>query len=118
MIKASGFRVVHVDGAHGGLTPHGQIFAVVYSERPAIPQIVVHPLESSGTLGEEITAERITKGGIVRELEVGLTMNLAVAEGIHKWLGNKISELKVLTSDGKREANDSGTVQGNPQTTE
>ena len=41
-LKNPAFRVVHVDGAVGGVTPRGRIPMAVYSERPAIPQSSVH----------------------------------------------------------------------------
>src|SRR3989442_6878794 len=40
-IKSSQFRVVHADGIIGGVTPRGLIHIAVFSERPAIPQVIV-----------------------------------------------------------------------------
>jgi hypothetical protein len=93
-IKSNGFRVVHVDGAHGGITPRGTIFAAIFSERAAIPEMTVHPISAEGTLGEESREERKAREGIVREVEIGLMMDLHAAEGLHQWLGEKIATLK------------------------
>ena len=92
-IKSNHFRVVHVDGAHGGITPDCHIFAAVFNTRAPIPQIAVQRI-TDNTLGDEIREERVGKDGLVREVEVGLMMNLNTAEGIHRWLGEKIASLK------------------------
>ena len=39
-IKAYNFRVVHVDGVIGGITPKGLLHLAVFSERAAIPQVL------------------------------------------------------------------------------
>jgi len=98
-IKSNFYRVIHVDGAYGGLTPRGGIFFALYSERVPIPQITVHKITNDTTLGEEIQEERQAKDGIVREVETGIAMDLAAAEGFHKWLGERISELRRAMSE-------------------
>ena len=98
-IKSNSYRVVHVDGAHGGVTPQGAIFASVYSERLPIPESIVHRITDDGRLGDEITSERRTKDGVVREVEVGLEMNLQTAERLHEWLAKRIETLKELEKD-------------------
>lgn len=95
-IKSNYFRVVHVDGAHGGITPNGNIFFSAYSQRAPIPQITTQKVEADGSITEEIREERVVKDGIVREVEVGIMMDAATAEALHKWLGQKIAALKKL----------------------
>ena len=92
-IKSNHFRVVHVDGAHGGITPDGHIFAAMFNTRAPIPQISVQRVEDN-KLGGEIREERVSKDGLVREVEVGLMMNLNTAESLHRWLGEKIATLR------------------------
>src|SRR3989304_8127727 len=89
-IKSNNFRVVHVDGAHGGITPHGYIFFCVYNDRAPIPQVTVHGIDNDGSVTVEIPDERISKDGIVREVEVGLVMDLATAERLPRGLREKI----------------------------
>lgn len=95
-IKANDFRVVRVDGAHGGPTPRGAIFMAVFSERVPIPELITQVVKDDGNLGEEVTEDRKSRKGIVREVEVGLMMDLPAAESIHTWLGDKIQVLKRL----------------------
>ncbi len=101
-IKSNEFRVVHVDGAHGGLTPQGGIWVGIYSERLPIPESVVHSLQGVN-LGPELREERKGKDGVVREVEVGLAMDLTVAERLYEWLGIKINELKAIRSKTEEE---------------
>lgn len=91
-IKAQAFRVVHVDGAIGGLTPSRFVHAALYSERPAIPQRIVHQVAPDGTLGPRIDAQMLSRGGIVREVEVDLIMSAEVAQNLGIWLLQRASE--------------------------
>ena len=103
-IKSNNFRVVHVDGAHGGITPHGYIFFAVYNDRAPIPQVTVHEIDEDGSVTtEDIRDERISKDGIVREVEVGLVMDLATAESLQRWLEEKINKLKELQKKAPKE---------------
>src|SRR5260370_19203370 len=88
--KGSLFRIVHVDGSIGGLTPSLDLFVSVYNQRAPIPQVTVQEISEEGVLGDEILADRQTKEGIVREVEVGLIMNLQTAKVFHQWLTDKI----------------------------
>jgi hypothetical protein len=92
-LKGNHFRVVHMDGAIGSITPNGLVHAAIYSERPAIPQMMAHPIEG-GQLGEPV--EIVSRPGVVREVEVSLMMDLEVAEAFQRWIGSKIQELKRL----------------------
>ena len=95
-IKCNSFRVVHVDGAIGALTPRGLIFASLYSERQAIPRVLVHEVQKGfKELGKVVHTD--TRGGYVRELEVGLMLDRETAAGLRDWLNDRIGELdKVL----------------------
>ena len=94
-IKSSYYRVIHADGAHGGVTPRGTIFAAFYNERAPIPQRTVHAVKGD-SLSTELREERIEKEGFVREVEVGIVMDVNTATALHKWLGDKIGELEKI----------------------
>jgi hypothetical protein len=91
-IKGTYFRVIHVDGAWGGLTPQGKMSIAVYSERLPIPQKTVQSLLPDGSLGPELTEERVSRQGIIRELEADLIMDISTARILHAWLGEKIDQ--------------------------
>ena len=95
-IKSNSYRVIHADGAWGGLTPRLDIFMSFYSERPPIPQTMVHEVTEAGALGAEIPAERVSKNGIIREAEIGVSMDLDVAASLVTWLQGKIQEAEKL----------------------
>lgn len=90
-IKSQQFRVAHVDGAVGGLTPNGLIHMAVYSERPAIPQSTEHDLPLEGQIGDTLDQEG--KQGIVREVDIDLMMSREAATHIRDWLNDRISDL-------------------------
>lgn len=95
-IKANDFRVVHVDGAIGGITPRGLIHAAIYNERAAIPQTVVNSLNTDGLVGEVMEVN--VKPGIVREMQVDLLLDRDAAESLRIWLGEKVAELDAAVS--------------------
>jgi hypothetical protein len=87
--SAQSYRVVHASGIHGGPLPSGEIFLSVFSERTNFPDSSVIQIEKdgSGFSGKEIV--QIDKG-LVREMEVGVLMNINVARALRQWLDEKI----------------------------
>jgi hypothetical protein len=106
-IKGQLFRVVRADGAIGSVTPNGHIHVAFYSERPAIPRREVYRL-SEGRVAEEITTERLTRGSIVRELDVDVFLTMQAAEQLHAWLGQRIAEAKAAFGPRQGAAKDGG----------
>jgi hypothetical protein len=90
-IKGQHFRVVHVDGLIGGVTPRGLIHMAVYSERPAIPQVTEHALSETGMLGDIASQEG--KEGIVREIDVDLMITRTTAIEFRDWLTERINDM-------------------------
>jgi len=95
-IKSNLFRVIHADGGIGGVTPQQNIQIAFYSERMPLPQQVVYELNSDNTLGSEVVDERVSKTGLIRELEVEAVLSLNEAESFYKWLGENIKKAKKL----------------------
>jgi hypothetical protein len=93
--KGNFFRVIHVDGAIGGLTPTRDVFLSLYSQRVAIPKIIENNLGPDGNVGAEIKREG--KEGIFREMEVGVVLTPAVARQVAEWL-NRHAALAEQTS--------------------
>ena len=87
-IKSNLFRVIHVDGAWGGLTPQMNIQMALYSERTPIPQQVIYEATSTGL----VDVERTGRQGIVREVEADVIISLDVARSLVKWLQEKIDK--------------------------
>ena len=98
-LKSNLYRVVHVDGAYGGVSMDGTVQMQFYSERLPIPDITVHPLLEDGTLGEEIRSERVGRDGIVREVEIGAVFDLETARSLVGWLEDKIRFLEQHTAE-------------------
>lgn len=93
-IKSQYFRVIHADGAIGGVTPAGLIHFAFYNERLAIPRQITHLIKPDGELGERVFEETVARDAIVREMDVDVVLSVDVAENLHKWLEEKIEEAK------------------------
>ena len=103
-IKGNFFRVAHVDGVIGALTPSGLIHFATFSERPSIPQHVVHEISEDSQLGTELPSLAVNRGSIVRELEVDLIMSPEVAASLRDWLTSQLSNLEMLQKKQREDA--------------
>jgi hypothetical protein len=99
-IKSNYFRVIHADGAIGGFTPKGEMFVSLYSERPPLPDVTVQAIEN-GQLGPEILEQRRGTEGILREVEVGVVMDLNVAKALVVWLMERINVADQMQADSQ-----------------
>ncbi|MBK9386088.1 MAG: hypothetical protein IPN34_14850 [Planctomycetes bacterium] len=95
-IKSNLFRVVHTDGVWGGLTPSLKISMAFWSERRPIPRELVFNVTPEGALGEEIRTMRVSKEGIVREVETEIVMDLNAAKALVGWLAQNIATAERL----------------------
>jgi hypothetical protein len=81
-------RVIHVDGAWGGITGHGDINMALFSEhREPPPSSKYNINRQTGEMTEELGANT---GTLVREIEVQVVMNLDVAIALRAWLDERI----------------------------
>ena len=97
-IKGSNFRQVHVDGAHGTITPSGLININFFSQRNAIPKGTIFSLNEDGTINKPIKDIEDSKNGIIRDFEFGIIMDAAVCESIRNFLDQKLNELESIQS--------------------
>jgi hypothetical protein len=92
-IKGQLFRVVHADGAIGSITPSGNVHIAFYSERAAIPRMMVHPRNENGTLGPPIPEQTVTRPGLIREMDVDVVMGPAAVDALITWLQERRADL-------------------------
>jgi len=96
-IKSNQFRVVRVDGAHGGIAPNGHtIQMALFSERAPIPKRETYKLEQ-GKLGERTAVEQ--RDAVIREVEIEALMDLDTAKRIVNWLQDKIDVAEQLQKE-------------------
>lgn len=99
-IKSPQHRVVHADGVWGGVTPRGLISMSFWNTRGPIPRRIVQEVGPGGELGKEVSRE--SRDAIVREVDVGVILDLEVARSLAKWLEDKIElaeRVEVLSAD-------------------
>lgn len=103
-IKSNFFRVVHADGMYGGVTPSGNIHIDFWNDRQPIPQTVTNEVVVRGdgppTI-EEVQAERIGRQNVIREVEIGVVMDVGTAKSLIQWLGGKVAELEAAIEKAK-----------------
>jgi hypothetical protein len=100
-IKSKQYRVIHVSGAHGGLTPDGRgIHIAFFSERVPISQEETYTLHPDGQLGE--LKEKTVRNGLVREVEASAMINLDRAKSLHAWLGKNIEKAEQIAAEREK----------------
>ena len=94
-IKSNHFRVVHADGVMGNETPGNDLFIGFYNERIPLPDALTYEIDEEGNLGKEILEERNVKtDGILREVEVGVVLDLDMAKALVLWLSSMIQQIE------------------------
>lgn len=92
------YNPAYINGAHGGISPRGEIVANFYLERPPLPNEITHAINADGSIGADVIAadpenlDRI----IVRYVSSGVVLNYQNAKVMHGWLGDRIAELERL----------------------
>lgn len=101
-LKSTQYRVIHSDGAIGGVSAHGYINFSLYSERQAIPREQVFPVMPNGKLGEPIDSESVSREGMVREMDVNVIMGLEQAKSVKDMLEKLITNLSIQLETVKK----------------
>jgi hypothetical protein len=94
---AEDYNPVYVNGAHGGVSPRGELVVHFYLERSGIPVAITQEVNPNGTIGEVI--EEVPSDfnqTLYRAVESGVVLNYDSARTIHAWLGDRIKELEAL----------------------
>ncbi len=91
------YNPIYVNGAHGGISPRGDLVVNFYLERPPLPNEISHELNPNGTVGSEIAVDPADfNNSIVRFVSNGVVLNLQTAREMHHWFGEKIREMEAL----------------------
>jgi hypothetical protein len=91
------YNPVYVNGAHGGVSPRGELVVNFYLERPPLPNAITHEINPNGTIGNETEQDpEDYKNSFVRFVSDGIILNYDSARNIHQWLGDRIKEMEAV----------------------
>ena len=104
-IKSRFFRVVHADGAFGGISSRGYLHFSLYNERAAIPRLSERDLTVHADGKVTAGRERVVEGreGVVREIEIEVLMDHRSAVEFFNWLKEKIDILETMQEEQKND---------------
>lgn len=91
-IKSNLYRVIHADGAYGGVTSRGYLHLALYNERRAIPRITTVSVDADTHEPRETIKE--SRSGVVREIEIGALLDEQFLGELIEWLQGKQTELR------------------------
>jgi hypothetical protein len=95
--KSPQYRVIHADGAWGGLTAQMGLHLGFYSEFRQPPESITYSLDKN----QPIEKSRTGREAVVRHVEVEVAFSLQTAQSLRDWLDTKLRE-------AERALNDSG----------
>lgn len=99
-IKGNHFRVIHADGVMSNGTPRGGLFLGFYSERFPLPDSQTFEINKEGRATSEIIEKRkINSNGIMREVEVGITLDIEVAKILVLSLSQMIRQVEANVTE-------------------
>ena len=91
------YNPVYINGAHGGISPRGELVMNFYLERQPLPNAISHEITPAGTIGPETDVEPSDLGrSLVRQVINGVVLNYQTARELHYWLGEKVKEMEAL----------------------
>lgn len=91
------YSPVYVNGAHGGVSPRGELVMNFYLERQPLPNALSHEITPAGTIGAETSVDPSDLGrSLVRQVINGVVVNYQTARELHYWLGEKVKEMEAL----------------------
>lgn len=91
------YSPVYANGAHGGVSPRGELVMNFYLERQPLPNAISHEITAAGTIGPETDVEPADLGrSLVRQVINGVVLNYQSARELHYWLGEKVKEMEAL----------------------
>ena len=92
------YNPVYVNGAHGGISPRGEIIANFYLERTPLPNELTHAINPDGSISPEAshTDPEDLNSTLVRYVSNGIVLNYQNAKELHAWLGERVAELERL----------------------
>ena len=93
-VRSSAFRVICADGAWFAPDATGTIHITFFNEHGPVPDKVVVNVDEQGTFIDE--AERVTKAGVIRELEVDVVMSFIHAAQFHTTLGQNLKSMQEI----------------------
>lgn len=100
-VKSNFFRVIHADGAWGGIATRGNIHMSFYNERAALPDSSAIRFDADGKVVAPEEAQ--TSSSMVREIECDVVFDLVTAIGLRRWLDEKIKELNNIIKEAQEQ---------------
>ena len=92
-----GYNPVYVNGAHGGISPRGELVMNFYLERQPLPNSISHEINSNGTIGNPTSEEpEDLKNSMVRFIDTGVILNYESAHNLHFWMGERLKEMEAI----------------------
>lgn len=94
------YRTVHADGAQFGITPRGTVQFTLFSDQKPMPEYVLHRITPEGNLGTSI--EEVVKDGAIREVEINVIMDIAVATNFANILQGVLNQVKSMQEQAEK----------------
>jgi hypothetical protein len=95
-VKSASFRPVFATGVMANISPTGMLSLTPYVDRNPIPQTLPIAIDANTGRGTDDFSKAEGRTGIIRDFEVTILMDINVARGMHKILGDMIDKHEKL----------------------
>jgi hypothetical protein len=102
-VRSNFHRVLHIDETLSGITPNGEVYVELCSERPSLPKQVVVHFDDDGEVKDTSINPPDVKSHVDREVEASIVMSLDTAESLFLQLFDLIESLKEEDDDDNQE---------------
>ena len=100
--KSNSYKMVPVNGVWGGLDGKGNITCEFFVEKVDHPEFTKLVVDEKNRAVKEEGIQRKTTEGIVREFQVGMTLEPHLAKTIGEWLLTKVNEFDKIKEELKK----------------
>lgn len=96
------YRVVYTNGAHGGISPQGEVVMNLFMERLPVPDLERRLISDEGLVGDPVPSSASEQElEVVRHLSTGVVMNIESAKRIFDLLKKMLDAVEKRPGGGQ-----------------
>ena len=97
--NAPDYKVMYVNGVHGGNTATGELRFDFFQEFISPPDEDIHKVDTDGRVLSAESENPPEQVEFIRERKVGIIMTMGFARSLYDWLGDKIGNFDAMQAE-------------------
>ena len=96
--EADDYKIAHVNGVWGGVTPRGELVCNFFFEHTPVPNVEIRYVDDKGKLTEK-SIRKPSEPSVIRELRVGISLHKEQAISIAKWMLERVKQFEQIQKE-------------------